>query len=291
MADMRQYYCKANGCILKMETKLMAKNPTAELSDLSELHEYWFDGVSQCDGCPRRDCDKVTRPLYGCGEVPADIAIVAQAPGGDSISDVTGSKIGNGRRTWKNYSESGHSGATAANRDKFEIIDIESIGNYEKDIAPVVDAFAEVYQNQLEQSCSVYYTQHTKCNDIHADWFDPNNDEGQSRCAEYLTPELALVDPDIVLVMGGKPDSHLQRALKDVGVNEDLPSRVTDTVFADGSDATKVRTYESTSLDTTILPSFHYGYWGMRSMKQYTSIDKDEYYWRLLAEAAVAHLD
>lgn len=269
----------------------MRTNSDINITKLSDIHKNWFDGLEACSGCPRRDCDGVTTPLYAYGDVPADVAIVAQAPGGESIKDVTGSKIGDGKRNWKNYSDSNHGGATASSREGFKKGDLDTVGNYTKDIAPIVDAFNQTYQNQFGRICRAYYTQHTKCNDIHADGVDPKNDNGQDNCASYLIPELNLVNPDIILIMGGKPSGHLQRALNDIGVQADLPSKVTDTVFADGKEATKVRTYNSYFLNGIILPSFHYGFKGMGAMKQYTSIDSDQKYWKSLAEGAVSQLN
>lgn len=270
----------------------MAENSEYRISELSDIHELWYDGKGACEGCPRRDCDHLTAPVYGYGDNPADVAIVAQAPGGDDVKDTTGSRIGNGRRTWQNYSDTGDSSATPTPRDGFQESNLDTIGNYEDDIAPIINAFEEAYQNLLDRSCRLYYTQHTKCNDINdVDWFDPKNDEGQDRCVSYLIPELEVVQPDIVLVMGGKPNNHLQRAMRDVGVETELPSSVTDTVFADGKKGTKVRTYESSSLDAEILPSFHYGFRGMGSMKRFTEVDGDKEYWKTLAQGAVEQIN
>jgi hypothetical protein len=119
------------------------------------------------------------------------------------VKDDTGSKIGDGVRNWKNYSDSNHSGATASSREGFKQDNLDTVGNYRKDIAPIVSAFKQVYQGEFGRECRIYYTQHTKCNDIHTNGFNPKEDEGQDRCASYLIPELNLVNPDIILVMAG----------------------------------------------------------------------------------------
>jgi uracil-DNA glycosylase len=169
---------------------------------------------------------------------------------------------------------------------------IYTLGNYESDIKPIMNALEQASRKQLSRSCSTYYTQHTKCNDIRdMDSFDPTEDRGQDLCSNYLVPELKLVQPDVVLVMGGKPDNHLQRAMEDLGVSRSkIPNRVKDIVFEDPEESADVRTYETDLLDTTtILPSYHYGAQALRSMKDYTVIDSDEEYWRVLSQKAASY--
>jgi hypothetical protein len=225
--------------------------------------------------------------LYGYGDLPADIAIVAQAPGGDKVSDRDGNLIADGRRTWKNYTDANHSDAAIASRNGFSRDKLETLGNYSDDIKPLVDALERVWQRQLNRSCRIYYTQHTKCDDIHTDSFDPETDDGQDLCSNYLVPELKLIQPDLVLVMGGKPDKHLQRAMSDLGVKPELPANVKDIIFSDPDSGSGVQTYPSSLLDADVLPSYHYGYYGMLSMRRYTLFDDDNDYWETLAEKAV----
>lgn len=269
----------------------MSDSENVNITSLGDIHKSWYDGDGPCTECPRRDCDHITAPVYGYGQVPADIAIVAQAPGGSSVKDAAGSMVGDGRRTWQNYRESKSEGAMAHTRDGFELSSIDTVGNYEKDIKPIVEALNQACEKRLDRECNIYYTQHTKCNDIHDTHdFDPKSDDGQDLCARYLIPELKTVEPDVVLVMGGKPNNHLGRSMADLGVkNSTLPDKDKNKIFDNPEDPIQANSYSSDAINARILPSYHYGGRGKGNISQYTGVEDRQEYWKMLAEEASSY--
>lgn len=231
-----------------------------------EIYQHWLAGENGCEGCERRDEDRIATPYFGYGDLPASVVFLGEAPGGTATGEDNALDTDN--RVWKNYREVAAEAGKAEPADLSELtLGLDGLGDsHHNQLAPFFTAMRRELEN-LNEPQSLYYTNVAKCNDIW-DWSAENrrdelNTNGKQRCRDaYLISELRSAAPSVI-VLFSKGSTHITETLKALGVpdsavpsSNSVTSYVFDSDYAQGS--SPFRSYYSPILETHIVVSYHY---------------------------------
>lgn len=240
-----------------------------DIESPSDIFDCYYNGELNCDGCPRRDNDLTAEPYFAFGDLPADVVILGEAPGGNKTGEKN--ELRTNKRIWKDYREiesaGGESDEMGANSFNFAPLDKMGIFRH---LEPFFEKINNRFEETFGRECNFYYTNYTKCNDIHDDvpearWFSdlPSpaselNHSGTERCRSFFSRELELADPSAILIFS-KGTSHLSRVLTDYGGSVS-PGGVTDAVLDKNfeSGESPIRVYEPENLSVPVIPSYHF---------------------------------
>jgi len=243
----------------------------SNINSPSDIFDCYYNGELNCNGCPRRDDNLKTKPYFAFGDLPADVVILGEAPGGNKTGK--DNHLRTSKRIWKNYQEieyiAGELDDIGANTFNFESIDKMDIFNY---IAPFFEKINNRFEEAFGRKCRFYYTNYTKCNDIHDDVPEARrfsdlpspapelNEFGTECCRGFFSREFELADPSAILIFSNGT-YHLSRVLSNYG--HSIPSGgVTDAVlhrnFTPGESPVRVYESEELELNVPIIPSYHF---------------------------------
>ncbi|MDB2253480.1 hypothetical protein PM033_17300 [Halorubrum ezzemoulense] len=246
---------------LLFSTLIMSYDGLSDAESLQNIHENWYDGTGPCEGCPKRDGDHVTSPHFGFSNHPssADVVILGESPGGK------GSKApasDDGMRVWKNYTDVGDEVPKEFenSRDDFSVgqLNRDSCGNY---------GDWEIFHKALDiawkelaghnRDIQIYYTNHTKCSDIHINGYEHNHTD----CDQYLVPELEVWNPDGIIAFHGPRNhgNHLHDVLHELDV-PDVPDNDVDRreLIYNNDQNQPFKKFQSGVLDATVICSYHW---------------------------------
>lgn len=238
--------------------------PYEELSDAESpqnIYQNWYDGTGPCKECPKRDSDHVTSPYFGFSNHPssADVVILGESPGGKG-SDAPAAD--NGKRVWKNYTDVADEVPEEFENSRSDF----SVGRFDHDSCENYDdwdIFHETLDNAWKEVAGrdrdirLYYTNHTKCSDIHINGYEHD----QTDCPQYLIPELRVWDPDGIIAFHGPRNhgNHLHDVLRELGVPDAPDNDIDRRKLIYNNDLNQpFRRFQSEPLDATVMCSYHW---------------------------------
>lgn len=245
-----------------------------------KIWENWQHkgGSGRCQGCPahwsirqdfpgdprERNSSYQHRPLYGEGNLSADIAIIAREPGKPQGFDE------NQNRRAESFEEVRHSNMSTGGTINYADPLFQLIKNSEWD---------------------GYYTQIRKCNEL----VDGNNEAARKQCCGidkfegYLREELETVDPNYVITLG-VPGFEKFAQLFDI---EELGPDIASKEFAKGSYDSGLRVLNSRdkNIDFKLFPAPHPDPRGARWVYNRLDVDVDTRgYYKLFAEDVLQYV-
>jgi hypothetical protein len=226
-----------------------------------DIYEKWHMGTGPCEECPKRDDDHVTSPHFGFSNHPdsADVVILGESPGGKGS---TAPAAKDGKRTWKNYRDVSDTVPEKIQKGPTDFsvggLNRDDCGNY-GDWKVFHDELSEQWDRVTSNGREIrlYYTNHTKCSDIH----NKKHRHDHTPCPQHLIPELRYWDPDAIIAFHGPRNGgrHLYDVLSELGVS-DVPEDNThrrELVF-DADEEPPIRQFWSDILDATVVCSYHW---------------------------------
>jgi uracil-DNA glycosylase len=150
-----------------------------------------------------RDVNHRWSPYFGDGILDGSIAIIAETPGqGDhdrhtqnaKNPDLTTPDSFATKRSQRNSDDTNSSNPVGG--ISFDLVSDRRIPR------EFFETVGGTFRKDLTDRNQIYYTNVKKCKDITTDDEDWKNDKGYIHCRSYITPELNLVNPDVVLPLG-----------------------------------------------------------------------------------------
>lgn len=194
---------------------------------LESIWNKWREEEGPCSHCPARNTQHP--PYYADGVRTADIAFVAEKPGGKQSGRVSGSPPAHIEETHRERIN---------NRSSMEWIkDGNRLGRFFNSLNSDLWFTPEVRY-------PAYFTNARKCRKITGEnsW---GNEHADYWCRQYLEQELTALNPEIILVFG-KPAAESVFAYYEV---RDWPSKLSNRVLTE---------YQSETNDTRIILSYHW---------------------------------
>ncbi|AWB28458.1 uracil-DNA glycosylase family protein [Halococcoides cellulosivorans] len=228
---------------------------------LNRIWNNWQFGSGPCQDCPNRDNAGCYTPYYGDGILDAEIAFVAETPGGgrdiqneDQLDwELPGSfsaeRGGASKPGW----------ITDGNRIPDEFFDS-------------VDAW---FEGTGQYDRGIYFTNAKKCQDIDGKDMEWKNIKAKLHCREYLKPEMNAVDPEVIVVFGEKA-TDTTFDLYDVDEYIEAFNDVALSVYRDN--------------EPYVIPSYHWSNL-FRNLRHIDGIDNHDAYWESLADTIESTLD
>ncbi|WP_175501490.1 uracil-DNA glycosylase family protein [Halogeometricum limi] len=194
---------------------------------LENIWSNWREEEGRCSHCPARNTQHP--PYYGDGVGTADIAFVAEKPGGTQSGRVDGPPPAHVEETHRERND---------NRNGMDWI---KDGNR---LRRFFDSLSSDLWFTKDSEYPAYFTNARKCRKITGEnkW---GNNHADYWCRQYLEEELTALDPEIVLVFG-KPAAESVFAHYEV---KDWPSKMSNRVLVE---------YQSETDDTQIILSYHW---------------------------------
>lgn len=210
------------------------------------LWDNWWNGTGPCGDCPIRCGNHREHPAFGAFSYDADIMLVGQEPGVSSDSFHTS----NNKRAYK---DTPTDAMEEANRlvdhrryserilgtERYEEVfgvetsTVDTVGwdfwHQHSSVIRLFEALEDDYNTEIDES-DCYYTNSLKCSVLDTDSGvndveDPskNNREAREVCRQYLSDEIALVEPVVIIPFG---DAAVRQTLKAVDYVELVTERV-----------------------------------------------------------------
>lgn len=220
---------------------------------LNRIWNNWQYGSGPCQDCPNRDNAGCYTPYYGDGVLDAEIAFVAETPGGDR--DIQNENQLDWELPESFREERGQDSKPSWIREGNRVPD---------DFFDQVDAWFE-HRNGSDRG--IYFTNAKKCQDIDGKDMEWKNIKAKLDCREYLRPEMEAVNPTVIVSFGEKATGTLYE-LYDVDEYIDAFNDVALTVYREEA--------------PYIIPSYHWSNL-YRNIRHLDDIDSRSEYWNQLA--------
>lgn len=157
------------------------------------VYEHWLRGEGPCHGCPNRTDRRGCKPAIGMGNATSDLMLVGHVPGPgnrDLETENRGRKI-DPEKLEELPEFDGHP------LFAFYGNHVEEIGNW-NGISTMRKRFLEHDQGLGMELGDIYFTNAKKCPDI----LGKDSRGALSRCGSYLSKQIELVDPDVIVTWG-----------------------------------------------------------------------------------------
>lgn len=226
---------------------------------LEKIWADWYNGEGPCGSCPGRDMSGCHTPYFGDGTFPAEIAFVAETPGGSRPTQTESPDD----PCWESVPET--------HAEKNQGVGWLNSGNR------IPDKFFSEFLGQEygftdKSDIGIYFTNAKKCANIVGEDEGWKDEKARIDCRAHLKPEIEAVDPTVIVPFGAKSTDALYRVF-DVDRNV---RKMT---------AEVLNTYQNNS--RYIVPSYHWS--GLpRNITNLESISDTDEYWAILADKITA---